>query len=220
MRVSAGSGDCPITGLISARSNNRSEAARVPPSETAVAFVWQHLAFGGWLSSRIGPIGQIRRMRVSAGGGDCPVTGLISARPNNRSEAARVAPSETAVAFVWQHLAVGGWRSSRIGPIGRMGRMRVSAGGGDCPVTGLISARPENRGCSRNTIRNRSRLRVAAFGGWRSRQHAVVIREPCYADCMQWQARFIPRSTSRRFSLGFGRYAVSYAPSERLRFFV
>src|ERR1700736_4146802 len=108
MRVSAGSGDCPITGLISARSNNRSEAARVPPSETAVAFVWQHLAVGGWLSSRIGPIGQIRRMRVSAGGGDCPVTGLISARPNKRIEAARVTPSETAVAFVSQRLAVGG----------------------------------------------------------------------------------------------------------------
>src|ERR1700736_2126239 len=99
MRVSAGSGDCPITGLISARSNNRSEAARVPPSETAVAFVWQHLAFGGWLSSRIGPIGQIRRMRVSAGGGDCPVTGFISARPNNRSEAGRVGRLGTALDF-------------------------------------------------------------------------------------------------------------------------
>ena len=106
-------------------------------------------------------------MRVSAGSGDCPITGLISARSNNRSEAARVPPSETAVAFVWQHLAFGGWLSSRIGPIGQIRRMRVSAGGGDCPVTGLISARPENRGCSRNTIRNRSRLRVAAFGIWR-----------------------------------------------------
>jgi len=33
---------------------------------------------------------------------------------------------------------------------------------------------------------------VAAFGVWRSRQHVVVIREPSYGDCTQWQARFIP----------------------------
>jgi hypothetical protein len=41
------------------------------------------------------------------GSGDCPVTDLISEEPENQSEAARVASSETAVAFLPQHLTYG-----------------------------------------------------------------------------------------------------------------
>jgi hypothetical protein len=40
-------------------------------------------------------------------GGDCPATGLIFAKPENSSEAARLALPQNAVAIVWRRLAFG-----------------------------------------------------------------------------------------------------------------
>jgi hypothetical protein len=40
------SGDCPATGLIFAKPENSSEAARVALPQNAVAIVWRRLAFG------------------------------------------------------------------------------------------------------------------------------------------------------------------------------
>ena len=67
---------------------------------------------------------------------------------------------------------------------------------------------------------------MAAFGVWRSRQHVVVIREPSYGDCTQWQARFIPfdqafsRPSTRLPSIGIRRRRLRESNATRYQDYV